>query len=490
MSGVITWHKGMEPIGEAVVAIGVFDGVHIGHRSLVRAADLRARRLGVSSVAVTFDRDPDQVVTPDSAAPQLLTLEDKCRYLAEDGARLVLVVPFDTEMASTEPEEFLDEVLSDVMTVREVHVGRDFRFGRGAAGDIDTLYIWGAENDCEVVAHELVEVDHEPVTSTRIRDLIASGDVETARELLGREPRVTGEVVRGREQGRLIGFPTANVVPVPFAATPADGVYAGSVVTPDGRDHPAAISVGLPPTFPDAAQHLEAHLIGYDGDLYGASITIRFSKRLRDLERFGSLAELREAIEADVARAIQVSNTPQIPFAESDKDLIDDPMALAQAEAAAAASDPMSSWGSSDEEWVELVGPRRLSGMFGMAGTTAFLVTAPLEREGIPFAWDPYPPEEMPAFRPAYGALDRPFTLLVPASRLAEAEVLMRDLEARYATPAQERTATGSPSQPVAGDPTAQENESPLKPRYFVGLFFFLMFWLLLMWFGGDLGWY
>ena len=212
----------MTPVGRAVVAIGVFDGVHLGHQALLADTVTYAASRGVESMAVTFDRDPDQVVSPDTAAPQLLTLADKLTFIAETGVDAILVVPFTHELAEMCPEEFFDSVLLTAVNPVAVHVGGDFRFGCRAEGDVATLRRLGAEHGLEVCPHDLVLSDGEPVTSSRIRALVAEGDVIAASQLLGRATAVVGEVHRGRGEGASLGFATANVVPVEFAALPAE----------------------------------------------------------------------------------------------------------------------------------------------------------------------------------------------------------------------------------------------------------------------------
>lgn len=300
---MLTWHPEMEAIGRAVVAIGVFDGVHLGHQALIRTACSHAHADGIVSAVVTFDRDPDQVVRPDTAAPQLLPLDDKLALIAEQACDVVLVVPFDGHVASMPPEEFLDSVLLDVFEPESIVVGYDFRFGAKAAGDIGTLEATGRAKGFSVVAHALVTIGEEPVTSTRIRALIAAGDVEAAAGLLGRPHRLYGEVVHGRGEGRrVLGIPTANLVVDRYAALPAPGVYAG-VVEVDGVLFPAGVSAGRPPTFPDAEEYLEAHLIGFDGDLYGRTLRVDLLQRLRAQERFESLEALAQQMRADLERA-------------------------------------------------------------------------------------------------------------------------------------------------------------------------------------------
>lgn len=302
---VVDWEPGTPSRGRAVVAVGVFDGVHVGHQALVRDAVARARSEGVLAAVLTFDRDPDQVVTPDSAAAQLITAEDKVRFLLDLGPDVVLMVPFCRRMAETAPDRFVTDVLMEAFEPLAVVVGLDFRFGRYASGDIRTLERAGRGHGFEVVAHDLVEADGAPVTSTRIRALVACGDVYAAAKLLGRRHRVTGLVHHGRGQGGTLGVPTANVLPEAYAAVPADGVYAG-VARTGTQTYPAGISVGVPPTFPEAHDHLEAHLIGFEGDLYGEQLTIEFAEKLRDHRAFHSPQALSTEIREDLAEVLRL----------------------------------------------------------------------------------------------------------------------------------------------------------------------------------------
>ncbi len=300
MTRVVTFEPGMVPLGAAVCAIGVFDGVHLGHQALIADTVERARDTGATAAVVTFDRDPELVVSPDGAPPQLLVLADKLRYIRECGPDVVLVVPFDAQMAALPPERFLSEVLLAAFLPIAAVVGRDFRFGRFASGTVDTLERYGADHGFAVVPHELVEVDGLPVTSTRIRSAIGAGDVALATRLLGREHIVHGRVVSGRGIGHDLGVPTANLSVPSATALPVPGVYAGYAEV-DGVTYPAAVSVGRPPSFPEAIDDLEAHLVDFEGDLYGQEIAVRFVARLRDLRRIDDTAELARSIAADVA---------------------------------------------------------------------------------------------------------------------------------------------------------------------------------------------
>jgi len=302
VSRVIEYHEGMESLGAAVVALGVFDGVHVGHQALVRDAVKLAEHLGVKAIVATFDRDPDRVLTPGTATPQLLPLEDKLELLAELDPSAVLVIPFNLELAALSPEDFLDHVLLAAVHPVTVVVGRDFRFGAHARGDITALESLGLARRFTVSPHELVTADGLPVTSTRIRALVASGHVVHAAELLGRPHRLAGRVVPGRGDGRRLGVPTANLLPPPEAAVPAAGVYACRTRVGD-TEYAAGVSIGRPPTFPCAEEAVEAHLLGFSGDLYGTTLRLEFLERLRDLTPFESEEELTAAIESDLDRA-------------------------------------------------------------------------------------------------------------------------------------------------------------------------------------------
>jgi riboflavin kinase/FMN adenylyltransferase len=296
----------MVPFGRAVAALGVFDGVHLGHQTLIRDAVALAKANDAASVVVTFDRDPDQVVSPASAAPQLLDLDQKLSLLSDLGPDAVAVISFTPQLAGTPPLVFLDEVLLDAMTPVFVVVGCDFRFGHRAEGDVDTLVRYGAEHGFSVVAHNLVASQGAPITSTRIRSLVASGDVEGASRLLGRPHRVRGTVHHGRGEGTELGFATANLSVDSFSAMPAPGVYAGRVDI-GGVRRPAAISVGAPPSFSGARDDFEVHILDHDGDLYGLSIMVEFLERLRDQRAFSDLSDLTAAIAADVVAVRRIA---------------------------------------------------------------------------------------------------------------------------------------------------------------------------------------
>jgi len=433
-----------------VVAIGVFDGVHLGHQELIAAVATQARYGFMRAVVVTFDPDPAEVTVPQHQPCRLLALDERIDLIGRSGAGTVLVLPFSAEIAQQTPEGFLTDVLGSCMDVCAMHVGSDFRFGAQAAGDTAALQAWCDAHGADLVTHGLVDAGGQPITSSRIRGLVAAGDVIGAACLLGRPHQVCGRVGRGRGQGRQLGFPTANVRPEPGQAIPADGVYAGSVRLGDGSRYLAAVSVGAPPTFPEATASLEAHLIGFKGDLYGETVSLCFFEHIREHQAFGSAEELAQAIKADVeiagetsgetfelnpalavgrrvAHALGMDVTPDPEYMEDGQLVVEDPDALRAAEEQAARRSyaQLPAEQESSEEWVEVVEPRRLSGLMANAGATASIVTAPLTIAHIPFLWHPYPPEKMPSFRPAYGVLDRPFSLMVPLGRLEEAKAVL-----------------------------------------------------------------
>ena len=309
---VTVWSPEVASIGGAVCAIGAFDGFHLGHRYLVESMAASAREAGLPSVVVTFDVDPDEVLHPDRDPRKLLPDADRIDLVARSGVDHVLVVPFDRDLASLPYDVFLEDVLGRFMDLRGIHVGCDFRLGRRAAGTVESLAAWGAGRGCAVRGYDLLQLEHGTVSSSRIRDLLAQGDAQTAEKLLGRPFYVRGEVVLGRQEGRKLGFPTANVrTPAPFTQL-ADGVYAG-YCNVDGACLPAAINVGYPPTFEGQGNlcKLEPHIIGFDGDLYGTQLCVSFVCHLRGMVKFDSLDDLVATVQDNIAWTRE--NLPKVP---------------------------------------------------------------------------------------------------------------------------------------------------------------------------------
>ena len=306
MTRVVNYTPGSANVGATTVAIGVFDGVHLGHQALVRDTIAYAREAGVTACVLTFDRDPDRVVDPDHAAPQLLSLEDKVRLLGDLGPDSLIVIPFDVTLASLAPERFLAEVLLDVVQPTLCVVGHDFRFGNAARGDVTTLRAFGAEHGFDVHAYELVTFEGRPVTSSRIREAVAAGDVRAAAAMLGRPHRLDGRVVRGKGVGRRLGAPTANLHVEHGSAVPPPGIYAATAAVGTGQ-YAAGVFIGASPKVPGpAGPPVEAHLLGFEGDLYASSIRIDFLERLRDVERFDSSEQLAAQIHQDLERVARL----------------------------------------------------------------------------------------------------------------------------------------------------------------------------------------
>ena len=288
----------------SAVSIGKFDGVHLGHRAVLRELIARARSLGVEAVAVTFDRNPLEVIRPDRCPPLLVTLERKLELLAAAGVDATVVLRFDEARAAQAPEDFVTEILIEGLGARSVEVGADFRFGAKGAGSVATLRELGATAGFETVVVDDVGVaDDTRISASRIRALVAEGRVREASVLLGALPSITGEVVHGHARGRDLGFPTANLAPNSVGPVPADGVYAGWL-TAAGRRMPAAISVSDNPTFErEDTTKVEAHVIDEDLDLYGQIVEVEFQDRIRGIEAFSSIDDLIVRMGIDVTEA-------------------------------------------------------------------------------------------------------------------------------------------------------------------------------------------
>lgn len=294
-----------------VCAIGAFDGLHRGHRALLRRAHAEAERRGCRLAVVTFSPDPARVLSPLTAPNDLLSIEDREYALIDSGADALLVFSFTPELAALPYERFVREGLGSLLDVRAIVVGEDFRLGARGAGTVDALRGLGRADGFDVIGVELSCEGHEPITSTRIRGLIERGSVEDASVLLGRCHFVSGEVEHGRGEGTGFGFPTANVRVRDGACLPAEGVYAGFVVVGSGlgTDHvgevayPAAINVGKPRSFSPGEEgeaFLEATLLGFEGDLYGERVRVVFVRWLREPRTFGSVEELERVVLGNV----------------------------------------------------------------------------------------------------------------------------------------------------------------------------------------------
>lgn len=299
--------------GGTSVAIGVFDGVHRGHRQLLAAVVADAARLGTKPMMITFDPHPVEVFRPSAKPSVLTTLERRTELAGQFGIEAVFAIPFDTDIASWGPAEFVDRVLVERLQARSVVVGGNFTFGRRAVGKAETLAELCAERGIECQILDLLEDASGTVSSTNIRAAIDSTDLAAACSMLGRPHRVTGEVVHGLGRGgKELGYPTANLTAEVVEAVPGDGVYAGwftivddgpqtGTMTP-GTRYQAAISVGTNPTFDGQTRTVEAFVLDQSADLYGRHAAVDFVAHVRGMEKFESVDELLVAMERDVRR--------------------------------------------------------------------------------------------------------------------------------------------------------------------------------------------
>jgi riboflavin kinase / FMN adenylyltransferase len=286
----------------AVLTLGVFDGLHLGHQLILSRVVERARRLGAVPTVVTFDPHPRAVLHPASAPPLLQTFDQKVEAFGVLGVEQAIVVRFTPEFARVRAEEFLRDVVHERLQAREVYLGRGFAFGRGREGNIELLR--RVSGELGFFADEVPEVRlrGQRISSSRIRELLARGSVNLARRMLGRPYGVEGRVVRGHERGRTIGFPTANLRPA-NRVIPRAGVYVTATLI-EGHWRRSVTNVGVRPTFEQEAEpSVETFVMDWGGDLYGDVVRVRFLHRLRDERRFAGVEELKRQIVRDAARA-------------------------------------------------------------------------------------------------------------------------------------------------------------------------------------------
>jgi riboflavin kinase / FMN adenylyltransferase len=287
-----------------VVALGNFDGVHLGHRAILKAAIERARAAGGTAFALTFDPLPAKVLVPDRAPSLILAGEDKLELLRESGIDGVVVVEFTIELSRLTPAEFVRDYLLDKIGARAVVVGHNVSFGHRRAGNAEAMIQLGKQMSFETIVVGPVTVEGTVVSSTRIRELIAAGEMRGAARLLGRDHFLSGAVVHGRERGRTIGFPTANLGST-TECLPPDGVYATRVVLPEGA-FASITNIGMRPTFAEPARTIEAHIFNFDRDIYGARIKLQLVERIRGERKFESGQALAAQIAQDLQRAHEI----------------------------------------------------------------------------------------------------------------------------------------------------------------------------------------
>lgn len=295
--------------GPLCVAIGVFDGVHLGHQALIRRAMGEADRLGGSAVVLTFHPHPARVLRPDSAPHLLTSTPHKIRLIEELGCGFLLQIKFDAAFAAQPPEVFIEALASSAGSLRMVCVGHNWAFGKGRAGNVALLAALGEKFGFETLEIEPVEIDGELVSSTRIRKAVEAGDFHTARRFLGRDYTILGTVQPGAGRGRGIGFPTANLS-AHNERFPPNGVYAVRVLM-NSRWFKGVANVGVRPTVGNALDRvLEVHIFDFSGDLYGYDLEVKFERFLRPEKKFSSIDELRDQIARDAALAREILTAP------------------------------------------------------------------------------------------------------------------------------------------------------------------------------------
>jgi len=298
----------------SVVTIGKFDGVHRGHREVIE--QLRARADGRRVVAVTFDRHPLSVVDPARAPLPLLSVNQKVEQLEAAGADLVVVLPFTEEFRDLSPDAFVREILVDGLSAQLVLVGEDFHYGRGGRGTIESLRSEGEALGFAVtsIGDVCVDESHERISTSTIREMLSTGDVEGAARLLGRPHAMRGEVVHGHQRGRDLGYRTVNLAEGAEGFVPFPGVYAGTLSV-GGNEYVTATSVGFNPTFGDVTSiQVEAHALDASFDAYGKVATVSFTHRIRDSIQFNSVDELIAAMAQDVVDVRALAAAGEIPI--------------------------------------------------------------------------------------------------------------------------------------------------------------------------------
>lgn len=282
------------------LAIGFFDGVHLGHQQIIRQTTTDARQHDAVSVVLTFDKHPNVIVAPSKAPPLIYALPQKLRTIGSLGVETVLLISFDKKFSEQTGEEFVRNLVRGFGKIYSICVGADFVFGHKQSGHVPLLKNLGGALDFHVHGLSAVALDGEPVSSTRIREMIRNGDLDAASQMLGRPYSVCGKVVIGDQLGQKIGFPTANL-DVTGLVLPPNGVYAGCTVF-NGKTYRVALNIGVRPTVATGRPELrfEAHLLDFQGDLYGQELEIEIGDKIRPESRFNTVIELQQQIQKDV----------------------------------------------------------------------------------------------------------------------------------------------------------------------------------------------
>lgn len=296
--------------GESATTIGFFDGVHRGHQAVIGRVAQVAQERGLRSVVVTFDRHPREILTPGHVPLLLTSLRRKAGLIEGIGIETLIVLEFTEEFSRWPPEAFAERVLARGLGTRHATVGMNFTFGHRAAGNLELLTRLAGVNGFQVEGMSLFEIDGRPVSSTSVREALASGELDWPEKALGRRYVVEGTVVQGAGRGRGLGFPTANLLTPAGIQLPGRGVYACRAVLEE-NSWPAAVNVGINPTFGGEPLHIEAHLLGFEGDLLGKVLAVEFWRRLRDEKRFDSPGDLALQIAEDVRHTAGLVGQPE-----------------------------------------------------------------------------------------------------------------------------------------------------------------------------------
>ena len=292
---------------DMLLTIGVFDGVHLGHRHLISRLTELARKQGLASGVVTFAQHPQEVLSPQTRLPFLTNLAQRTKLLKEAGVEVIITLSFTPELARLSPRQFLEK-LKKYLRMRGLVVGPDFALGQNREGDVDNLSRLGEEMGFSVTVVPPLTIDGQVVSSTAIRKALASGDMKRAQSLIGRPFRLQGRVTSGAKRGAELGFPTANLEASPQQAIPAEGVYASRVHI-DNQAHPAMTNIGQRPTFGESQRVVEVYLLDYHGDLYKQELTVDIIERLRGEIKFDSPEELKQQIAKDVKQGTAILKT-------------------------------------------------------------------------------------------------------------------------------------------------------------------------------------
>ncbi len=295
----------------SVVTLGNFDGVHLGHQALIGGAVAAARKLALPSVVLTFEPHPLKVLAPERAPRMLLAHKDKLRLLQELGIDVVVIQQFDLAFAKLSAQDFVQSILVDRLKARQVWVGSDLRFGQGRKGTVADLHRWGSGLGFTVAHVDAVLVDNARVSSSRIRQLVAAGELGAVKPMLGRYHFLSGRVVGGQRRGRELGFPTANIS-TRAEVLPLDGIYA-TLFQLGERRLPSVTSIGVNPTFGAGPRTIESFILNFAEEIYGESVRLWFVKRIREEKNFASVEELVAQIRRDVASSEAILREFQVP---------------------------------------------------------------------------------------------------------------------------------------------------------------------------------